>query len=377
MTGSIEPLDEKFRHWRDPRLILRIIQLALPLILFGVVFASEAQEHLSNGSISEGLHFLTEILFFGVLGPIFLYLVFSYIQKLMKEQVEAKDKLEKLNLDLEAMCASRTVALEQRNVELIKANNELKELDHMKSDFVALVSHELRAPLTVINGGLEITVQRAEALPLPTRRIIEVMARESERLTRLVQTILDLSQFEAGKLPLTLGPAAVLPILERVAESVLLNSDRPVKWDIENDLPPVWADETYLEEIISNLVRNADKYSHPHRPIHFTVWVENGYVSISVIDHGPGIPTEIKDHLFERFYRGKSIENTTPGWGLGLYFADKLTEAQGGSITLRSPCWEDENGPGAQFTVSLKVTEIPEGKEEAEEGNHDRDLNHR
>jgi len=95
-----------------------------------------------------------------------------------------------------------------------------------------------------------------------------------------------------------------------------------------------------------------------------------------VIDHGPGIPAEIKDHLFERFYRGKYIENTSPGWGLGLYFARKLTEAQGGSINLRSPCWEDENGPGAQFTVTLKVTKIPEGKEEAEEGIHGRDLNY-
>ncbi len=377
MTGGIEPLDEKFRHWRDPRFILRIIQIVLPLTLFGIVFASEAQEHLSGGLLSEGSHFVTEVLFFGVLGPAFLYLGFSYIQKLMKEQIEAKDKVEKLNLDLEALCASRTEALEQRNVELIKANNELKELDHMKSDFVALVSHELRAPLTVLNGSLEIAVQQAEALPLPTRRILEVMARESDRLTHLVQTILDLSRLEAGKLPLTLGPVAVLPILEHVAESVLVHSGRPVKWDVEKDLPPVWADETYMEEIVSNLVRNADKYSQPHRPIHFTVRADKGYVSISVIDHGPGIPAEIKDHLFERFYRGKSIENTTPGWGLGLYFARKLAEAQGGSITLRSPCWEDEKGPGAQFTVTLKVTEIPEGKEEAEEGSHGRDLNHR
>jgi signal transduction histidine kinase len=377
MTGSIEPLDEKISHWRDPRFVLRIIQLALPLILFGVVFGSEAQEHLANGLISEESHFITEILFFGVLGPAILYLVFSYIQKLLKEQIEAKDKLEKLNLDLEAIVASRTVALEQRNVELIKANNELKELDHMKSDFVALVSHELRAPLTVLNGGLEIAVQQADALPLPTRRTIAVMARESERLTHLVQTILDLSRLEAGKLPLTMGPTAVLPILERVAESVLLHCDRPIKWDIENDLPPVWADETYLEEIVCNLVRNADKYSQPHRPIHFAVRADNGYVSISVIDHGPGIPAEIKGHLFERFYRGKYNENTSPGWGLGLYFARKLTEAQGGRINLRSPCWEDENGPGAQFTVTLKVTEIPEEKDEAEEGSHGRDLNHR
>ena len=379
MTNGIKLMDEKSMHWRDPRFILKIIQLVLPLVLFGVVFATEAKEHLSDGLESVSVWFVSEILFFGILGPAILYLVFAYIRKLMKEQIEAKDKLIELNLDLEAKVASRTVALEQRNVELIKANNELKELDQMKSDFVSLVSHELSAPLTVLNGGLEIAVQQVETLPLATRRTVEVMAKESERLTRLVQTILNLSRLEADKLPFTLGPAAVLPILEHVAESVLLHSDRPVIWDIEPDLPPVWADEIYLEEIVCNLVQNADKYSQPHRPIHFSARIDDGHVSISVSDHGPGIPAEIKDHLFERFYRGKYVENTTSGWGLGLYFARKLTEAQGGSIKLCSPFWEDENGPGAQFTITLKVTEIPEGEEEseAEEGSYDRDLNHR
>ncbi len=230
------------------------------------------------------------------------------------------------------------------------------------------MSHELRAPLTVLNGGLEVAFQQKEALPQRTRRTFEVMAAESERLTRLVDTILDLSRLEAGKLPLNLGPAAVRPILEHVAEMALLHSDRPVKWDIAADLPPVWADETYLEEIICNLVQNADKYSPGKLPIQFGANVKDGHVSISVIDHGPGIPPEIKDHLFERFNRGKDMKNTSPGWGLGLYIARKLTEAQGGTIALRSPFWEDEACPGAQFTVSLKVAEIPEGEEEIEDG---------
>lgn len=377
MKNDQKPMNAKPTQWHDPSFILRIIQLVLPLMLFLVVLTSEAQEHLFHGFESLSPWFVSEILFFGVLGPGLLYLVFAFIRKLVKEQIEAKERLIELNLDLEAKIASRMEALEQRNIELINANNELKELDQMKSDFVALVSHELRAPLTVLNGGLEIAVQQAEFLPLTARRTVEVMAVESERLTRLVQTILDLSRLEAGKLPLTMGPAAVLPILEHVAETVLLHSDRPIKWEIDPDLPPVWADETYLEEIVRNLVRNADKYSHLRRPIHFTARADDGYVSISVIDHGPGIPLEIKDHLFERFYRGKYIENTTPGWGLGLYFARKLTEAQGGKIDLCSPFWEDEAGPGAKFTVALKVAEIPEDEDEAEEGSHERDLDHR
>ncbi len=371
MKNDINLLDEKPIRWRDPRTILRTIQLVLPLVLFLFVFATEAQEHLTKGGEGVSIHFVIEVLFFGVLGPGILYLIFGFLLNLMKEQIEARDKLKELNLELEAKVASRTLALEQRNMELIKANKELKELDQLKSDFVALVSHELRAPLTVLNGGLEIAFQQKEALPLRTRRTIEVMAAESERLTRLVDTILDLSRLEAGKLPLNLGPAAVRPILEQVAETALLHSDRPVKWDIAADLPPVWADETYLEEIISNLVQNADKYSPEKLPIQFGASVKDGHVSISVIDHGPGIPPKIKDHLFERFNRGKDMKNTSPGWGLGLYIARKLIEAQGGTITLRSPFWEDEACPGAQFTVTLKVAEIPEGEEEAEDGRRD------
>ncbi len=370
MANGKNLVDEKTIRWRDPRSILRTIQLVLPLVLFLFVFATEAQEHLTGGFESVSIHFVIEVLFFGVLGPGILYLIFGFIQSLMKEEIEAKDKLKELNLDLEAKVASRTLALEQRNMELIKANNELKELDQLKSDFVALVSHELRAPLTVLNGGLEIAFQQKEALPLRTRRTIEVMATESERLTRLVETILDLSRLEAGKLAMNLGPTAVLPILEHVAQSVLLNSDRPVKWDVAFDLPPVWADEIYLEEVISNLVQNADKYSPAKLPIQFAARAQDGSVSISVIDNGPGIPPEIKDHLFERFNRGKEMKNRSPGWGLGLYIARKLTEAQGGTITLCSPFWDVENAPGAQFTVSLKVAEIPEGEEEAEEGGH-------
>ncbi len=361
-------VDEKTAYWRDPRKILRAIQLIMPLALFVFVLVTEAQEHLTNGLESVNIHFAIEVVFFGILGPAILYGVFAFILTLMKEQIEARDKLKELNLDLEAKVASRTLALEQRNMELTRANKELKELDQMKSDFVALVSHELRAPLTVLNGGLEIASQQKEALPLPTRRTIEVMATESERLTHLVETILDLSRLEAGKLPLNLGPTAVLPVLEQVADSVLLNSDRPVKWEISAGLPPVWADETYLEEIICNLVRNADKFSPAKSPVHISARGENGNVSISVVDHGPGIPPEIKDHMFERFNRGKNLKNTSPGWGLGLYIARKLTEAQGGTIALCSPFWEDENSPGAQFTVTLKVAEIPEGEDEAEEG---------
>ncbi len=122
MKNDINLVDEKSMRWRDPRSLLRTIQLVLPLVLFLFVLATEAQEHLSRGGEGVTIHFVIEVLFFGVLGPGILYLIFGFILTLMKEQIEARDKLKELNQELEAKVASRTLALEPRNVELIKAN---------------------------------------------------------------------------------------------------------------------------------------------------------------------------------------------------------------------------------------------------------------
>ncbi len=345
----------------DPQGVVRVIQWALPLILFAIVAGYESWEHLvQKGQSIADIHFTGEIFFFGLLGPTAVFGVLGYVRRLLDEQWRARLELERLNRELESRVAERTAALAQRNAELARANAELQQLDQMKSDFVALVSHELRAPLTALNGGIELALQEAASLPPAARRTLEVMARESERLTRFVQTILDLSRLEAGKLALTLGPVAALPLLQQAVEAVLPDGHRPVQWDVPHDLPPLWADETYLAEIVRNLVRNADKYSPPSRPIHVAARAADSCVCLCVTDHGPGLPPEMQERVFEHFYRGTRRESAGPGWGLGLYFARKLTEAQGGQVTLRSPVFADPAAPGAEFTLTLPVADSPE-----------------
>lgn len=340
---------------------VRWIQWALPLALFGIVAVYEVWEHLVlKGEPVTSLHLSGEILFFGILGPAAVSGVLAYIRRLLGEQWAARLEFERLNRELEVRVAERTATLEQRNAEMARANAELRQLDQMKSDFVALVSHELRAPLTALNGGLELALQQTGALPPTARRTLEVMARESERLTRFVQTILDLSRLEAGKLTLTLGPVAALPLLQHAAEAALPDGHRPVRWDVPRDLPPLWADETCLEEILRTLVRNADAYSPPRKPIDIAARVADGRMLLSVTDQGPGIPAEMQCHIFERFYRGQRGENTSPGWGLGLYFARKLSEPQGGQLSVRSPAHAGAGAPGAEFTLSLPIADNPE-----------------
>jgi signal transduction histidine kinase len=131
----------------------------------------------------------------------------------------------------------------------------------------------------------------------------------------LVQTILDVSRLEAGKLDISLGPVALRPLVEQAAEVTLIPRNRPLEWRFSASLPPVLADEIHLEQIIRNLMRNADKYSPAGTPIQLVAIQDGGKVRVSVKDYGPGVLEEYKDYIFERFGRAQSGENAPPGWG--------------------------------------------------------------
>ena len=339
---------------KDHFLDLSLLQWAVPLFLSITAFVFEFVEHSLEDGLRFDLAFISEVIIFGLMGPLIIGFIFAWMRELVNAEKQAIEKVHILNRELESKVAERTAALEQRNTELDKANHELQQLDEMKSEFVSLVSHELRAPLTAINGGLEVALQSADSLPPAARRTLEAMMDESARLTQFVQTILDVSRLEAGRLTLNLGPVAVAPILHRSVE-VILGTRREVKWNPPAEIPPVWADEIHYEQIIRNLLLNADKYSPPKTPIEIDVQFSIGNVSVEVADHGSGIVPEMQAQIFERFQRGHSDESAPPGWGLGLYFARKLTEAQGGALTLRSPYRSDAYAPGSAFTVSLPL----------------------
>lgn len=338
-----------------------LIRFLLPLLLFAFVVAFESQEHFLEAGTFKFM-MASEVLIFGVIGPLAVFFALTYFKYLLQEVVAAREETEAINQSLEQTVAERTEALAKRNEELAKANHELHKLDEMKSDFVSLVSHELRAPLTTLNGGLEMVLQSSDQLPERTRHILDVMVRESRRLTRFVQVILDVSQLEAGWISLNLGPVAVRPLLERAATTVLANSKRSILWHIQPELPPLWADEIYFEESVRNLLTNAKKYSPPDMPVDISANIDDHCLKVSVTDYGPGIPAKQQEVIFNRFERLKQRDKRLPqGWGLGLYFARALTEAQGGCLTLESPAHSDPDHPGACFTITLPLTEeVPE-----------------
>jgi signal transduction histidine kinase len=357
LPGGSKDRFQRFETWL---LDLDVLQWALPIFLAVTAIAFELVEHIQKDELMDA-GFIGELIIFGFMGPIIIRGLIIWMQNLMGAEKRTSAEIQALNRDLEKKVNERTGTLEQRNAELGRLNRELRDLDEMKSDFVAMVSHELRAPLTALNGGLELALQSSESLSPRSRAVLEIMEEESRRLTDFVQTILDVSRLEAGKLAITLGPVAVRPLVEQASTVVLASSPRKVEWNLTPDLPPIWGDETYLEQTIRNFISNADKYSPADKPIHLCAELAGDKVRISVKDHGPGIPADMGERVFSRFGRLQSEESSPSGWGLGLYLARKLIEAQNGEIGFVSPIWRGNGSPrGAEFYILMPVAQTPE-----------------
>ena len=199
--------------------VLGFLRWSLPLALAAIALFVEWAEHLAEDEpISP--YFLGELVIFAVVGPIAVWFTLGWVMRLVEAYQLTDEALRDANRDLESIVEERTlhlreatVQLEAANEDLARANQELRQLDRMKSEFVSLVSHQLRAPLTTVNGALELVAQDAEALPPASQRTLRILVQETERLSRLIQTILDVSRLEAGRLPLHLGPVALEPLL--------------------------------------------------------------------------------------------------------------------------------------------------------------------
>lgn len=219
----------------SPRFECFAMDSALFLSITAIIF--ELAEHLQEEEALD-LAFNAEVIVFGFMGPIIIAVIIAWMREIMSAERQAAAQLQALNRKLENKVEERTATLEQRNTELAHANQELQRLDEMKSEFVSLVSHELRAPLTTLNGGLELALQHAETLPPFARRTLETMVGESARLTQLVQRILDLSRLEAGKFEVNPGPVAVRPLMEQAADVMLIPKGRRIEWKFTDNLPP-------------------------------------------------------------------------------------------------------------------------------------------
>ncbi len=229
----------------------------------------------------------------------------------------------------------------------------LKIINLAKDDLLANVSHELRTPLTSIKGSIESLLETDVKWSKEQQlEFLMVANRQADHLTFLIKDLLDMSRIDAGKLTLDKRSYPVKEILDS-ASGVLSIIAAKHKLKIANlsDLPPIQADKARMAQVITNLVKNASKFSPEGSPIEIAANLNEGIVIISVEDHGIGMPPEVVARLFDRFYQSyRVVEGKTHGTGLGLSICKSIVEAHGGQIWA-----ESQVGKGSKFSFSIPV----------------------
>ena len=224
----------------------------------------------------------------------------------------------------------------------------------LRSQFVSSVSHELKTPLTAIRMFAETLRDGRSADSGMRDEYLETIVNESERLTRLLNNVLDFSKIEQGKKTYRPAPTALPEVLHaavRALQYPLAQDGFDLRLQVDEDLPPIRADADALQQAILNLLINAMKYSGSNRAIDLSLRVQNGDAIIEVTDRGVGIPAEEQRHIFEKFYRVPTPENQRlPGTGLGLTLVEHIAHAHGGRVEVRSAA-----GQGSTFSIHLPI----------------------
>ncbi len=250
-----------------------------------------------------------------------------------------------------ARCSPANTPASRGAVLVLHDITDVRRTDRIRRDFVANVSHELRTPLTAIRGYVEALLDGPDN-PDDTRRFLEIIARHSARMERLVKDLLRLARLDARQESLDLAETSIEGLFTSVLADLQPAIDQRrqhVSVRIQPGLTTVQADPAKLHDVLRNLVENASAYSPEESHIMLNAEATSSEVRLTVADTGQGIPEEDLSRVFERFYRvDKARSRESGGTGLGLSIVRHLVELHGGQVAVA-------NRPegGAQFTVSL------------------------
>lgn len=234
-----------------------------------------------------------------------------------------------------------------------------KEVEQLQNDFVSIVSHELRGPLTAIKGFVQTLILKGEQLPSETRRdFLTTINDQADRLNQLVEDLLNVSRIESRRLHMRISEVDVEALCRKLIDQFRAKWEhRDIQIDADPNLPLVQADEKKLDEILVNLIDNAVKYSPEGGTVKVSMIPHEDSLQVSVEDSGIGIAPDEAARLFEKFHRIASPETRDiGGTGLGLYIVKNLVEAHGGRIFVSSA-----SGVGSTFTFSLPVAGPADG----------------
>ena len=221
-------------------------------------------------------------------------------------------------------------------------------------DFIAFAAHELRGPITVIRGYLDVLdIEVGPSLDAEQRELIKRLTVSANRLSGYINNILNASKFDRRHLKIHLVEESLSGIYDTVNDDLQLRAqsqNRLLSVSIPDNLPTVAADRSSLSEVIANLVDNALKYSNEGGVVNVTAAVDGNYVKIAVVDNGIGMPANVVSNLFQKFYRSHRSRETVSGTGIGLYISKAVVESHGGTIGVISA-----EGQGSTFSFTVPI----------------------
>ncbi len=286
----------------------------------------------------------------------------SSMRRPLEELVEASGRLAAgdLNARVKVGGLSETAALgsafNEMAAELQRRAGERDQLETMKDEFVLTASHELRSPLTSVQGFAELLMLERDKLEPKQADTVEIILDNTRHLVRLLNDLLDLARSDAGRLTIKPARADVAPLVEdpvRTMQSQTQAKGQALAMEIEPGLPQVSVDRDRIRQVLVNLLTNAHEYCPEGASILVTATGQGDGVQLAVSDDGPGMAADQLEHIFERFTRGDAgLTQHVGGTGLGLAISKSLVELHGGTISAESAA-----GHGSTFRVWLPTAD--------------------
>jgi signal transduction histidine kinase len=319
---------------------------------------SELRDQISSDTRDTAL-LVAAGLIAGLTGALLLFSgLISSMRRPLEELVEAAgrlaggDRSARVAVGGLSETATLGAAFNEMADELEQEASQRDQLDRLKDDFVLTASHELRSPLTSVQGFAELLMLERGSLSPKQVETVEIILDNCRHLVRLLNDLLDLARSDAGRLGITPAPTEVAALIEdavRTMRAQTNGASQALTQRIEAGLPPVFAEGDRIRQILVNLLTNAHEYSPEGAAIEVTARVVGAEVEIAVTDNGPGIPESQLDHIFERFTRGDAgLTQRVGGTGLGLAISKSLVELHGGTIAVAST-------PGVGSTFSFRL----------------------
>jgi two-component system, OmpR family, sensor histidine kinase BaeS len=327
---------------------------------------SELQDEISADTRDTALLVAAGLLA-GLTGALLLFSgLISSMRRPLEELVNAAGRLaagdRSARVEVGGLSETATLgtAFNEMAEELEQEESRREQLDRLKDEFVLTASHELRSPLTSVQGFAELLMLERDSLTPRQAETVEIILDNCRHLVRLLNDLLDLARSDAGRLSIRPQPTEVAPLIDDVVRTMRAQTEagnQSLTEHVPPDLPLINVEPDRIRQILVNLLTNAHEYSPEGASIGVSARTLGAEVEISVTDNGPGIPEEQLERIFDRFTRGDAgLTQRVGGTGLGLAISKSLVELHGGDITAESVV-----GQGSTFRVRLPIAAAAAG----------------